>query len=114
MSNTNKFKSIKIREEDYYTLKRLKKDFNCEFYEVISKLIRIYEKLEVLQHYLGCESIDQLFEELEQLIPKSKKQLIVAKTNQYIDELKRLDIPLPVLERLKEVIYPIILNGGVR
>ena len=112
MSNT--YKSIKIKKEDYYTLRKLKDQFNCEFYEVVSKLIRIYEKLEVPQHYLGCESIDQLFEELEQLIPKSKKQLIVAKTNQYLDELEKLDIPLPVLERLREVIYPIILNGGVR
>ncbi|RLI81513.1 hypothetical protein DRP04_06000, partial [Archaeoglobales archaeon] len=65
MSNTNKFKSIKIREEEYHILKKLKKEFNCEFYEVVSKLIKIYERLELLQHYLGCDSIDALFDELE-------------------------------------------------
>ncbi len=37
MSNT--YKSIKIKKEDYYTLKKLKDQFNCEFYEVVSKLI---------------------------------------------------------------------------
>ena len=111
MSNT--YKSIKIKKEDYYTLRKLKDQFNCEFYEVVSKLIRIYDKLEVLQHYLGCESIDQLFEELEQLIPKSKKQLIVAKTNRYLEELEKLDVPKPILDKLSDMIYPVILNGGV-
>ncbi len=63
---------------------------------------------------MGCESIDQLFEELEQLIPKSKKQLIVAKTNKYLEELKKLDVPRPILDKLSDMIYPVILNGGVR
>ncbi len=108
------FKTLGVLPEDKKRIKELTKKLNLKEYEVIKILLDYYERLEVLQHYLGCESIERLFHEIERLIPKSKKQLVIAKTNQYIDELDRLGIPTSVLEKLRETIYPIILNGGIR
>jgi hypothetical protein len=102
-----------VRVEDAKTLQDLKDRLKCDhIYEVVSKLIQYYERLEILQHYLGCESIEHLFHEIEEMLPKSKKQLLVAKTNRYLDELRRLDVPQPVLNKLSETIFNVIMNGG--
>ena len=108
------FKTVGVLPEDKKRLKDLSKKLGLKEYEVVKILLDNYEKLEVLQHYLGCESIEHLFHEIEKMLPKSKKQIIIAKTNRYLDELDKLGIPLHVLEKLRETIYPIILNGGIR
>jgi len=113
MSNTNNYTSIKIRKNDAETLKRIKQTLKCKhLYDVISELIKIYERLEMLQHYLGCETVQQLFYEIEEQLPKSKKQLIIAKTNKYLDELKKIGVSPILLDRLMEAISSIIFKEG--
>jgi len=108
------FKTVGVKEKDKERLKSLSKKLNLKDYEVISKLLDYYERLEMLQHYLGCESIEQVFEVIEEMLPKDRKKLIIAETNKYIDKLRRLEVPEYILNKLADTIYPIILNGGRR
>ncbi len=108
------FRTVPVKVEDKDRLKDLSKRLGIKEYEVIKKLLDIYEKLELLQHYLGCESIDDLFEEIESMLPKNKRQLLIAETNKYLDKLRNLGVPEQIATKLSEMIYPLILNGGKR
>ena len=105
------FKTIAVKVEDKERIKKLAIMRNLKEYEVISKLLDYYEKLEMFQHYLGCETVEELFQEIEELLPRSKKQLIVAETNKYIDKLRRLEVPEHIINQLSEIVYPFILKG---
>lgn len=108
MNNT---KSVRLREKDIRVLGELKDRLDCRYiYQVVSKLIEYYERLEYLKHRLGCESIEHLFYILDEKLPKTKKQVVVSKTNQYIEDLRRLDIPRHVLDKLSDTIYKIIFD----
>ena len=104
------FKTVAVKEEDKKRIKDLCEKLNLKEYKVISKLLDYYEKLEELKYYLGCSSIEHLFHLLEEKLPKSKKQLAVIKTNQYIEDLRRLNIPKHVSDKLSNTIYKIIFD----
>lgn len=107
------YKWIGVKEEDWKRLKDISDRKGLKLYETVSMLIKCYERLEMLQHYLGCESIEDLFREIEEMLPKSKKQLIIAKTNRYLDELSNLGIPMELRDKLSMAIFK-VLNGEVR
>ena len=105
------FKNVAVKSEDKLRIKELSKRLNLKEYEVITKLLDAYERLEILQHYLGCESIEHLFHEIEEMLPKSRKQLLIAKTNRYLEELEKLGIPVELRDKISMAVFK-ILDGG--
>ena len=63
-------KTLKLPPNLYSKLVDISKTLNCRhLYETVSKLVEVYEKVEVIQHLLGAEDIDETFQMISEFLP---------------------------------------------
>lgn len=104
-------KTIKISPDLYSKLLDISRTLNCRhLYETIGKLVEVYEKVEVIQHILGAEDIDETFQMISEFLPKSQMQRRIAEANRFLDKLRQLGVPRSELNVISETIFKVIVR----
>ena len=104
-------KTVKLPQDLYSKLVDISKTLNCRhLYEAIDKLVEVYEKVEVIQHLLRAEDIDETFQMISEFLPKTQMQQRIAEANRFLDKLEQLGVPRSELDVISENIFKVIVR----